>query len=121
MPIGKEIARTYAKEGAKVVIADFNEVALKEVVQEFTDQGYEAFRVKVNVLNEVVVVKMVDDNMQATANVEDDVWSRVMSINVDGVMRIMRKVIPVFIENGGEALIKSNETKRHLRVFWFYY
>lgn len=122
--IGKEIARTYAKEGAKVVIADFNEVALKEVVQEFTDQGYEAFGVKVNVANEVDVVKMVDDtvekygrvdivvnnagvgdNMQAAGNVEDDVWNRVMSINVNGVMRIMRKVIPLFIENGGGTIV----------------
>lgn len=122
--IGKEIARTYAKEGAKVVIADFNEAALTETVKEFTDVGYEAFGVIVNVAKEEEVVKMVDetiekygrvdivvnnagvgDNMQAAANVEDDIWNRVMSINVDGVMRIMRKVIPVFLDNGGGTFV----------------
>src|SRR5699024_4679770 len=71
--IGKEIAHTYAKEGAKV--------------------------------NIIVNNAGVGDNMQAAGNVEDNVWERVMSINVDGVMRITRKAIPLFLENGGGTFV----------------
>ena len=37
--IGKAIAAAYAKEGAKVLLADFNEEALTGTVEEFTAQG----------------------------------------------------------------------------------
>lgn len=122
--IGKEIARTYASEGAKVVIADFNEEALNSTVAEFKETGYEAFGVKVNVAIEEDVQKMitdtvakfghidilvnnagVGDNMQAASNVEDAVWQRVLDINVTGVMRTMRQVLPLFVENGGGTIV----------------
>lgn len=122
--IGKEIALAYAKEGAKVVIADFNEDALNATVEELMGSGYDALGVKVNVAVEEDVVKMVDetiskyghvdivvnnagvgDNMQAAANVKDDTWDRVMNVNVNGVMRILRKIIPVFIEKGGGTIV----------------
>lgn len=122
--IGKEIAFAYAKEGAKVVIADFNEEALQQTVKELKELGKEAIGVKVNVANEEDISKMVEntvkafgtvdilvnnagvgDNMQAAANVKDETWERVMNINVTGVMRALRKVIPLFIENGGGTIV----------------
>lgn len=122
--IGKGIAETYAREGAKVVIADFNEEALSATTKELSDAGYEAFGVVVNVAKENDVEKMftetikkygkidiivnnagVGDNMQAAGNVEDEVWERVMSINVDGVMRITRRAIPHFQENNGGVIV----------------
>ncbi|CAM5705956.1 3-ketoacyl-ACP reductase OS=Lysinibacillus sphaericus OX=1421 GN=LS41612_21620 PE=4 SV=1 [Lysinibacillus sphaericus] len=48
--IGKEIARKYAQEGAKVVIADFNEDALNATVNEFNEAGFEAFGVTIEML-----------------------------------------------------------------------
>lgn len=122
--IGKEIAHNFAKEGAKVVIADFNEEALNKTVEELKAEGYEALGVKVNVAVEEDVAKMVDDtvqvfgqvnilvnnagvgdNMQAAANVKDETWERVMNINVNGVMRALRKIIPVFTKNGGGTIV----------------
>ncbi len=122
--IGKEIAKTYAKEGAKVIIADFNEAALNETVKEISDDGYDAFGVVINVAKEADVDKMFDetiekygkidivvnnagvgDNMQGAANVEDNVWERVMSINVDGVMRITRRAVNLFLEQGGGTIV----------------
>ena len=122
--IGKEIAIAYAKEGANVVIADFNEEALQSTVTELTESGFSAFGVKVNVANEEDVQKMVTstiehfgridilvnnagvgDNMQAAANVEDDIWNRVMNINVTGVMRCIRQVLPHFEKNGSGTII----------------
>ena len=122
--IGKAIAAAYAKEGAKVSLADFNEEALTGTVEEFTAQGFDAFGVKVNVASEEDIQKMVDDTvthfgrvdilvncagvldkMQAAHNVEDDIWNRVMDINVGGVMRGSRKILPLFTEQGHGIII----------------
>jgi len=122
--IGKEIATAYAQEGAKVVIADFNEDVMNATVKELTDAGHTAMGVKVNVANEEDVQRMVKesiakfgrvdilvnnagvgDNMQAAANVQDDVWNRVMDINVTGVMRCIRCILPHFEENGGGTIV----------------
>lgn len=122
--IGKAIATKYASEGAKIAFADFNEDALSSTVAEFTAQGFEAFGVKVNVAVEEDVQRMVDDTiahfgqvdilvncagvldfMQAAHNVDDNVWSRVMDINVGGVMRGMRKILPVFTEQGSGVIV----------------
>lgn len=122
--IGKAIATRYAEEGAKVVIADFNEEALKATVSELRAAGHEAIGVVVNVAKEEDVSKMVTetvtafgrvdilvnnagvgDNMQAAGNVEDATWERVMDINVTGVMRGIRKVLPSMIEQGGGTIV----------------
>lgn len=122
--IGKEIAQAFAGEGSRVVIADFNEEALKETVKELKSMGFEALGITVNVAKEADISKMIEetvavyghvdivvnnagvgDNMQAAGNVEDETWNRVMDINVNGVMRTLRKVIPVFIENGGGTIV----------------
>ncbi len=125
--IGKEIARTYAKEGAKVVIADFAEEAMNETVKELTEAGHEAYGVQVNVADNEQVEKMINesiekygrvdilvnnagvgDNMQAAANVEDNTWNRVLDINLSGVMYGMRKIIPHFQENGGGTIVNMS-------------
>lgn len=122
--IGKAIATKYAENGAKIAFADFNEDALNATVAEFTAQGYDAFGVKVNVAVEEDVQRMVDDTvahfgrvdilvncagvldfMQAAHNVDDKIWARVMDINVGGVMRGMRKVLPIFTAQGSGVII----------------
>lgn len=122
--IGKAIATLYAQEGAKIAFADFNDQALAATVEEFTANGHEAFGVKVNVAVEEDVQRMVDDTvahfgkldilvncagvldmMQAAHNVEDAVWQRVMDINVGGVMRGSRKVLPLFTAQGSGVII----------------
>ncbi|WP_217586208.1 SDR family NAD(P)-dependent oxidoreductase [Lentibacillus saliphilus] len=122
--IGKEVAIAYAREGAKVVIADFNETTLNETVAELKASGHEALGVKVDVSVNEDVERMVDesikafgkvdilvnnagvgDNMQAAANVQDDTWNRILSINLNGVMYGLRKIIPHFMENGGGTIV----------------
>lgn len=122
--IGKAIATKYAAEGAKVVIADFNEDGLQAVVADLKAQNLEAFGVRVNVANEDDIQNMVDatiahygrvdilvncagvlDKMQAAENVEDEIFQRVMEINVGGVMRGIRKVLPGFKEQGSGVII----------------
>lgn len=122
--IGKEIAFTYAREGAKVVIADFSEEAMNQTVEELKEAGHETYGVKVNVAVNEDIERLIDDvireygqidilvnnagvgdNMQAAANVEDATWNRVIDINLNGVMYGMRKVIPHFQERGVGTII----------------
>lgn len=35
----------------------------------------------------------------------DDTWNRIIDINLTGVMRAMRKVIPHFVEQGGGTMV----------------
>ncbi|MEC2057899.1 glucose 1-dehydrogenase [Peribacillus psychrosaccharolyticus] len=122
--IGKAIAVRYAQEGAKIVIADFNEEALNSTVDMLKGQGVQAVGVKVNVAVEEDIQRMIDDSvaafgridilvncagvldkMQAAHNVEDDVWQRVMDINVGGVMRSTRKILPLFQAQGSGVIV----------------
>lgn len=122
--LGKEIALTYANEGAKIVVADFNEQGLEQTVSEIKALGKEAIGIKVDISKEEDIVKMVEetiksfgtidilvnnagvgDNMQAATNVTDDTWERVMNINVTGTMRAIRKVLPTYIEKGKGVIV----------------
>jgi 3-hydroxybutyrate dehydrogenase len=53
--IGKEIARCFAQEGAKVVIADLTLAAAETTVTEFTALGLRAMAVEMDVSDEVAV------------------------------------------------------------------
>ena len=121
--LGKAITMLYAKEGAKVVIADMNLEAAEETV-EITDNGGQAIAVKTNVTVEEDIQNMynvaiekfstvdilvnnagIGDNMYAAGNVPDDVWDRVISINTTGAMRAMRKAIQIFEEKKSGVIV----------------
>ncbi|KGR74778.1 beta-ketoacyl-ACP reductase [Ureibacillus sinduriensis] len=48
--IGKSIAETFAKEGAKIAIIDINEEALAEVRSEFQEKGIDILAIQANVV-----------------------------------------------------------------------
>src|SRR5262245_51010701 len=58
--IGRATAELFAKEGAKVAVADFNADAGREVVQAISQSGHEAFVVQVDVSDPAQVQRMVD-------------------------------------------------------------
>ncbi|MGZ0879267.1 3-hydroxybutyrate dehydrogenase [Priestia megaterium] len=55
--IGLEVAREFAKEGAKVVISDLNEQAANAAAEQLIEQGYEAIAVSCDVTKEEQVEK----------------------------------------------------------------
>lgn len=122
--LGKAISTLYAKEGAKVVLADMNMEAAEQTVQEIKENGGQAIAVKANVTVEADVQHMIDtavetygtvdilvnnagivDNMFAASTVPDEVWDRVLAINTTGVMRAMRKVLPIFEEKKSGVIV----------------
>lgn len=63
--IGLEIAREFAKEGAKVVITDLNEKAVNQVVEDLNAQGYEALPVVCDVTNDEQVEESFSKTLEA--------------------------------------------------------
>ncbi|EUJ48638.1 SDR family oxidoreductase [Listeria fleischmannii] len=122
--MGKQIALLYAKEGAKVVVADLNLENAQGTVDEIASNGGDALAVVANVVKQADVDGMIDaavdkfgkmdilvnnagimDNFVPVAEVTDDLWERVLAINTTGVMRATRKAIPLFEENGGGVIV----------------
>ncbi|GAA3407365.1 SDR family oxidoreductase [Paenibacillus hodogayensis] len=124
--MGKEMALLFAKEGARVVVADINEAAVNAVVQEIVAAGGEAVGTVTNVVKEEDVAQMIDtavqrfgkldilvnnagimDQMMSAEAVTDEMWNRVMDINVTGPMRAIRKAIPLMTKQGHGVIINT--------------
>lgn len=114
--MGKAIAQLFAKEGAKVVAADINLDAVQAVVSEIEASGGSATAIQTNVAVEEDIQKMIDtaverygtldilvnnagimDNFVPAEDLTDELWERVFAVNTTGVMRAIRKALPIFL------------------------
>lgn len=122
--VGEAIAKLFANQGARVIIADMNEAGVDKVVQEIKNAKGIATGVIVNVTNEDDIQHMVDtaaetygtldilvnnagimDSFVPAAEVTDELWERVIAINTTGVMRGMRKALAVFLEKESGVIV----------------
>lgn len=116
--IGKEIALVYAKEGAKVAIADLNLEQAKSAAEEIKSKGGEAMAVAMNVTDENEVDKGVDDvakyfggvdvmvsnaGIQIISPVEQlafSDWKKLISIQLDGAFLTTRAALKHMYASG---------------------
>ncbi|MFX3632750.1 MAG: glucose 1-dehydrogenase [Candidatus Pristimantibacillus sp.] len=124
--MGKEMAILFAQEGAQVVVADINEAAVNGVVDEIISAGGQAKGIAANVTSEEDVARMIDtavqgygkldilvnnagimDQMQTAESVTDEMWNKVIDINVTGPMRAIRIAIPLMKEQGHGVIINT--------------
>lgn len=122
--IGKAIAVQFAKEGAAVVASDVVSDELDEVVGEIHATGGKAIGLRVDVGLEADIAAMVKaalerfgridilcnnagvlDGFTPVAEVPDEVWERVIRINLTGPFLACRKVVPIMLEQGGGAIL----------------
>lgn len=122
--MGRAIAILFAKEGARVVIADLNIEHAKNTEAEIKKAGGSAFAVEMNVTKEEDIQRLfsftfntygtvdilvnnagIMDNMAAIADISDEVWYRLLEVNTTSVMRMSRKVIPIFLERKRGVII----------------
>ena len=123
--MGRTAALMFAAEGAKVVVAEFNEAAGLETVRLVREAGGEASFVKTNVADEASARGMVDHAIATYGRVDvlynnagimpeadhsvidtsvDD-WDRVMAVNVRGVFLGCKYAIPRMVEQGSGSII----------------
>ena len=115
--IGKGIAARYAREGAKVIIADLKEKEAMETVEEIKNSGGEAKFIATDVTDNDTIEKMVEETIKTysridilvnnagislmrkitEAKIED--WDRLNNVNLKGVWLCTRAVVHEMIKN----------------------
>ncbi|MBP7694349.1 MAG: SDR family oxidoreductase [Anaerolineales bacterium] len=122
--MGRAMANLFAKEGAKIVAGEWNAKTLDEVVAEVKAAGGEITGVQGNVAVQAEAEGLVEkavaaygrldvlcsnagvmDVFAGVGEVTDDMWKRVMSINVDAGMYLSRKAVPIMIGQGGGSIV----------------
>jgi NAD(P)-dependent dehydrogenase (short-subunit alcohol dehydrogenase family) len=123
--IGRASAIAFAREGAKVIVADRNVTAGEETAASIRAEGLEAFFVEVDVARESSVQQMVEQTIQywnridilfnnagvvmvkpLEAMTEED-WDRVMAINVKGAFLCIKHAVPHIRSAGGGAILNT--------------
>lgn len=124
--IGKAITMIFASEGSKVLATDINQKRLDDLEKEIGEME-EKGDVKTlisDMSKEEDIEKMIDvakdtygtldilvnnagimDNFQPVAEVDDDLWNRVMNINVNGPFKAMRKAMKIFLQQESGVII----------------
>jgi len=123
----------FAKEGGKVVVADIEEAAGKNVVEELKALGAEAIFIKADITVEEEVENLVAKTVEtfgkldvfvanAGINVEADVheltlkdWQDVIEVNLTGVYLSNKIAVTQFIKQGtGGAIVNMGSIHSHV-------
>jgi len=121
--IGKEIARTYAREGAKVVIADLNQKAADATAAELGGADKRALGVAMDVTDEAQVEAGMTKTIQAFGRIDVLVsnagiqivapieqfefakWKQLLAIHLDGAFLTTRAALRQMYKQGGGSII----------------
>ena len=122
--IGEACVHTFARGGAKVVIADLNDELGQKTLAAVRQAGGEAIFVRVDVANPESVAHMVESTMKTfgrldiavnnagiggeinpTGSYSIEGWRKVIDINLNGVFYCMRYEIPHMLERGSGAIV----------------
>ena len=125
--IGRATALTFAREGAKLIIADMNEDGGQQTVHMITEHGGEATFVQVDVSRAIEVEAMISKTVQTYGRLDcahnnagigsrprvllhelsEESWERVISINLKGVWLCMKYEIIQMCTQGGGAIVNT--------------
>jgi NAD(P)-dependent dehydrogenase (short-subunit alcohol dehydrogenase family) len=123
--IGRTTALLFAREGASVVVSDVVDEAGRGAVQEIEEGNGKAAFVHADVSSSSDAEAMVRSAVrtfgrldvlmnnagifhpadESVTNTEEDIWDRVMAINLKGVFLGCRYAIPAMLESGGGSIV----------------
>lgn len=124
--IGKETALVFAREGARVVIADLDERSGEQTLTEIQNSGGKAIFFKVDITKRQNVEEMVQKTLQEFHRLDilinnagitadalltrmtDEQWEKVINVNLKGVYLCAQVVAPVMIEQGSGVIINAS-------------
>lgn len=125
--IGRASALAFAREGAKVVVADVQVKGGEETARMIKETGREAIFVKADVSKASDVEKLIStagrtynrlDCAHNNAGIEgvsastidctEENWDRVIDINLKGVWLCMKYEIPQMLKQGGGAIVNTS-------------
>jgi len=114
--IGRQIALTFAEEGASVVLAARREAKLQELAKDVLSRGGESFVVPTDVSQETQVRAMVSEVLRQFGRVDilvndagmghwgpvvdfkTEDWDEVFNVNAKGTFLCCREVLPTMVE-----------------------
>ena len=125
--MGRASAILFAKEGAKVIVADMNAQTGNETVNLIKKQGQEGFFVQVDVSKASDAEKMIKfaidkygrlDILYNNAgipmprtpleDVSESLWDRILSINVKSIFLATKIAVPIMKKQGGGVIINTS-------------
>ena len=123
--IGRASAIALAREGAKVAVCDINAKGGEETVKIISDAGGQASFIMVDVSKAADVEAMVKTVVRTygqlncahnnagishaggIVDLSEDVWDRVVDINLKGVWLCLKYEIPEMLKHGGGAIVNT--------------
>jgi NAD(P)-dependent dehydrogenase (short-subunit alcohol dehydrogenase family) len=125
--IGRATAIVFGREGAKVVVADYNRAGGEETVRRIKNAGGEASFIEANVAVAKQVETMVAKTIETygrldcafnNAGIEGEMggnlaecseenWGRIIAINLTGVFLCMKYEIPQMLKHGGGSIVNT--------------
>jgi NAD(P)-dependent dehydrogenase (short-subunit alcohol dehydrogenase family) len=122
--IGAATARIAAREGARVALAARRTETASSIADGIVAAGGRAIAVQCDLTDDDAVHRALDvttselgsidkvfynaayyDNRQADIDVDDVVWAKSMSVNLEAPMRVARQIIPSMIKRGGGSFV----------------
>jgi NAD(P)-dependent dehydrogenase (short-subunit alcohol dehydrogenase family) len=119
--IGRATALRLAQEGAQVIGCDVNAEALDQTQSTLKEAGVSATLIAADVTKQADIDRLVAaagpridilanvagimDHFVPLGDLTDDLWNRVLDVNLNGVMRLTRAVLPVMEYAGGGSIV----------------
>ena len=126
---GEGIAKTFAQQGARVVIADMNATGGQRVAQEIRDAGGQAHFIEVNVAQDASVAALLRNTLEQYGGldivvnnagtthrnrpmleVDEAEFDRVFAVNVKSIFLSAKHFVPHFRGQGGGVFINIAST-----------
>lgn len=127
--IGRAMAIRFAAEGARVVAADWNAQRLEEIVATISAADGVVVSAQGNIASQATAEGLIDlavdtfgrvdilcnnagimDYMQGIGELSDDIWRKVLGINLDGPMFATRRAVQVMLKQGGGSIVNTAST-----------
>ena len=123
--IGRATALLFAREGARLAIADKRKDAAQAVSQECARHGVAAIAIEMDVAKAADARRMVDETIKAfgrldvlvnnagygiagsVVETDEQAWDDLMSVNVRGVFLCAKFAIPAMKANGGGVIVNT--------------
>jgi NAD(P)-dependent dehydrogenase (short-subunit alcohol dehydrogenase family) len=123
--IGRATCLLFAKEGARVAVADKRKEAADAVAAECTARDAQAIGIAVDVAKDADAKRMVEETVKrfgrldvlvnnagygfagTVVDTDEEAWDDLMAVNVRGVFLCSKHAIPAMAANGGGAIVNT--------------
>ena len=125
--IGRAAALAFAREGARLIVADMHEEGAQQTAHMITENGGEAMALQVDVTRAAAVEAMIAEAVDAYGRLDcahnnagilgapfmriteytEDEWDRIIDVNMKGVWLCMKYEIPHMMQQGGGAIVNT--------------